>query len=48
MGQGDPLIPGDDAVVDGEDGLGVHPHPRNLKLQLKCVLFSHWPMVKTQ
>ena len=25
------LVPGDDAVVDGEDGLGVHPDPGNLE-----------------
>ena len=25
------LVPRDDAVVDGHDGLGVHPHPRNLQ-----------------
>ena len=24
------LVPGDDAVVDGEYGLGVHPHPGHL------------------
>ena len=24
------LVPGDDAVVDGENGLGVHPHPGHL------------------
>ena len=32
VGQGHPLVPGDDAVVDGEDSLGVHPHPSNLKI----------------
>ena len=25
------LVPRDDAVVDGEDGLGVHPDPGNLE-----------------
>ena len=30
VGQGHALVPGDDAVVDGQDGLRVHPHPRNL------------------
>jgi hypothetical protein len=28
--EGDPLVAGDDAVVDGENGLGVHPHPGHL------------------
>ena len=31
VGEGHPLVPGDDAVVNGHDGLGVHPHPGNLK-----------------
>ena len=30
VGEGHPLVPGDDAVVDGQDGLSVHPHPGNL------------------
>ena len=30
VGQGHALVTGDDAVVDGQDGLRVHPHPRNL------------------
>ena len=30
VGERHPLVPGDDAVVDGQDGLGVHPHPGNL------------------
>ena len=30
VGEGDPLVPGDDAVVDGEDSLCVYPHPSNL------------------
>ena len=30
VGEGDPLVAGDDAVVDGEDGLGVHPDPGHL------------------
>ena len=37
VGEGDPLVAGDDAVVDGEDGLGVHPYPGNLH---NTVLFS--------
>ncbi len=28
--EGDTLVASDDAVVDGENGLGVHSHPRNL------------------
>ena len=38
VGQGHPLVPGDDAVVDGHDGLGVHPHPGNLssKVNIKA------------
>ena len=28
--EGNALVAGDDAVVDGEDGLGVHPHPGHL------------------
>ena len=31
VGERHPLVPGDDAVVDGQDGLGVHPHPGNLE-----------------
>ena len=31
VGEGHPLVPGDDAVVNGHDGLGVHPYPGNLK-----------------
>ena len=30
VGEGDSLVPGDDAVVDGEDGLSVHSDPSNL------------------
>ena len=30
-GQGDPGVAGDHVVVDGEDGLGVHPDPGNLR-----------------
>ena len=30
VGEGDPLVAGDDAVVDGKDGLGVHPDPGDL------------------
>ena len=26
-----PGVPGDDVVVDGQDGLSVHPHPGNLR-----------------
>ena len=29
-GERDPGVPGDDVVVDGQDGLSVHPHPGNL------------------
>ena len=29
-GKGDPGVPGDHVVVDGQDGLGVHPHPSHL------------------
>jgi hypothetical protein len=31
MREGDPLVTGDDAVVNGEDGLCVHPHPCHLQ-----------------
>ena len=30
VGERHPLVPRDDAVVDGQDGLGVHPHPGDL------------------
>ena len=30
-GQGDPGVAGDHVVVDGEDGLGVHSNPGNLR-----------------
>ena len=37
VGEGDPLVPGDDAVVDGQDGLRVHPHPGYLgKYEIEC------------
>jgi hypothetical protein len=29
--KGDPLVAGDDAVMNGEDCLRVHPHPRHLQ-----------------
>ena len=29
-GQRDPGVPGDDVVVDGENGLSVHPDPGHL------------------
>ncbi len=31
VGQGDPLVARDDVLVDGQDGLRVDPHPRNLE-----------------
>ena len=30
VGEGNPLVSCDDAVVDGEDSLCVHTHPSNL------------------
>ena len=36
VGERHPLVPGDDAVVDGQDGLGVHPHPGNLEHRKYC------------
>ena len=36
--QGDPGVAGDHVVVDGEDGLGVHPDPGNLR-QTSIILY---------
>ena len=36
VGERHPLVPGDDAVVDGQDGLGVHPHPGDLENKKYC------------
>ena len=32
-----PRVPGDHVVVDGEDGLRVHPHPRHLHTVLGTI-----------
>ena len=32
--KGDPGVPGDHVVVDRQDGLGVHSHPRHLGIRL--------------
>ena len=38
VGERHPLVPGDDAVVDGQYGLGVHPHPGNLESNIVFLL----------
>ena len=38
-GQGDPGVAGDHVVVDGEDGLGVHSDPGNLR-QTAIIMFK--------
>jgi hypothetical protein len=43
--EGDTLVASDDAVVDGEDGLGVHSHPRNLHKPTFSIWFQ--PSVST-
>ena len=36
--EGDPGVPGDHVIVDGQDGLSVHPHPGNLQQDLLLVI----------
>ena len=31
----DSLVPGDDVVVDRQNGLGIDSHPRNLELKAR-------------
>ena len=41
-GQGDPGVAGDHVVVDGEDGLGIHSNPGNLRQtsNMFCFVFK--------
>jgi hypothetical protein len=44
-GEGEPRVPADHVVVDGQDGLGVHPHPRHLHttINLQPSTINHQP-----